>query len=448
MARVLRIAGAGGGAGGRARPRTARGLRGDVLGAGASSRACGASSSSCARPRSSRPGGPATMRPRARLPGGLGCASAQLSGARGPRAPAASGDAGMPPRRVCDFCVRRRRSSRWRSTAATSAADPHPCVPPAPVLEEGLRRRASRMLTLPGVATTSAPRFPSGRRFQRSVPAAPDAAPIRWMAPARRGIEVSARHGQTDSRTGGRTAPTTASSRSTSAARATGVRSAARHLRSAHGSGEALIKTERVTAWRALGAQLSPSVKSLMRARRREPAMGALDGDEGSAVDLVEYIVKGIVGSRGRQVCTSSERQAARAEDVGGGPRPGDRSPGRMAEAMRAVLGARAMERASASTSSLGRAPRRRPRACSRGGSRGAHGQLRIRCAEGEPRACSDRAAWPGARGEAARRTGGRARPGRRGGSAWISRASRIAGRQCCAAPRSGSSRQLGRCRR
>ncbi len=38
-----------------------------------------------------------------------------------------------------------------------------------------------------------------------------------------------------------------------------------------------VIKTERVTAWQALGAQLSPSVKSLMRrARRRgEPAVGA-----------------------------------------------------------------------------------------------------------------------------------------------------------------------------
>ena len=37
-----------------------------------------------------------------------------------------------------------------------------------------------------------------------------------------------------------------------------------------------VIKTERVTAWQALGAQLSPTVKSLMRrARRRQPAAGA-----------------------------------------------------------------------------------------------------------------------------------------------------------------------------
>jgi small subunit ribosomal protein S16 len=37
-----------------------------------------------------------------------------------------------------------------------------------------------------------------------------------------------------------------------------------------------VIKTERVAAWEAKGAQLSPSVRSLMRrARRREPAVGA-----------------------------------------------------------------------------------------------------------------------------------------------------------------------------
>ena len=37
-----------------------------------------------------------------------------------------------------------------------------------------------------------------------------------------------------------------------------------------------VIKTERVTAWQARGAQLSPSVKSLMRrARRRQPAAAA-----------------------------------------------------------------------------------------------------------------------------------------------------------------------------
>ena len=37
-----------------------------------------------------------------------------------------------------------------------------------------------------------------------------------------------------------------------------------------------VIKTERVSAWQAQGAQVSPSVKSLMRrARRRAPALGA-----------------------------------------------------------------------------------------------------------------------------------------------------------------------------
>jgi small subunit ribosomal protein S16 len=37
-----------------------------------------------------------------------------------------------------------------------------------------------------------------------------------------------------------------------------------------------VIKTERVAEWQARGAQLSPSVKSLMRrARRRQPAAGA-----------------------------------------------------------------------------------------------------------------------------------------------------------------------------
>jgi small subunit ribosomal protein S16 len=37
-----------------------------------------------------------------------------------------------------------------------------------------------------------------------------------------------------------------------------------------------VIKSERVAEWQARGAQLSPSVKSLMRrARRRQPAAGA-----------------------------------------------------------------------------------------------------------------------------------------------------------------------------
>jgi small subunit ribosomal protein S16 len=36
-----------------------------------------------------------------------------------------------------------------------------------------------------------------------------------------------------------------------------------------------VLKTERVSAWQARGAQLSPSVKSLMRRARRRAAAGA-----------------------------------------------------------------------------------------------------------------------------------------------------------------------------
>ena len=123
-------------------------------------------------------------------------------------------------------------------------------------------------LTPPG----RSPSFP--RHVFRRLP--PRSRPCR-RSPTRHGGLREA-WSRSDSRArAGRTARTTGSSRSTSAARAAAARSSCSAPTTRASLPEKLvIKTERVADWQAHGAQLSPSVKSLMRrARRRQPAAGA-----------------------------------------------------------------------------------------------------------------------------------------------------------------------------